>query len=753
MSNKGIGSIKDYTPNFNFIIPKFDIATWHDYMESNFRSIDALFYNLFDIQNFSGEWTQLTKYNIGQVLFIGKDLTEDGTNSEYAGRMVTVLVDHTTDNSEYFNIYYKQHPDYYELFADASTAQKFAQQAQQSAANALQSEQKAKQSETNAKNSENIAIQKANEASISASNAKISETNAKNYETSALNSKNAAKESQDAAKVSENNAAQSVITQTNNFNTYNNELIATKNESLIKIDDAVSDGLSAISGISDALNYNNITNCITAIPQDIKLELNADTLTLKAGSKMYDAKQNSITLNSDVSYNMVYNSKVPCYGFVRKGTNEIYIISLGDPNLTFSENTVMYNSEELWLPFGLVTRDVAGKSTIDQIFNGFGYIGSYRYGINVEGKAANGNNPDGSINNLTYKIDGVNGMLDIDRGVHKYILLHKNALISAYSWYEQEERPNFVENRDQYWYNPKTRETFYYRSATNNGIRPAVLVGEYDIDTNGKIYNFKTKSTFQAADYQDVPKLATDNTFTGVNTFERGAVFIKNVNIDRDVNPSAIQYSSWLIQDKNGKQICNFYVSQNTAGTVTASMIATGRDGVDARISVSRDVNKTTMSYAPTPPTSDNSTQIATTNWVRSVCPTLTGGNSFTGVNTVPTQSVSDNSTRIATTAFVNNFFNTAGKVTGKCVPNYKAGVSFSGTFTTSFDGLLVMSCGNNNPYGEEINITVNGQQFYVRTYNLEERQTLIVPVAKGTVVTVSQAGNISNIIYPYIGA
>lgn len=38
-----LGQIKDYTPNFNLIIPRFDIATWHDYMESNFRSIDALF--------------------------------------------------------------------------------------------------------------------------------------------------------------------------------------------------------------------------------------------------------------------------------------------------------------------------------------------------------------------------------------------------------------------------------------------------------------------------------------------------------------------------------------------------------------------------------------------------------------------------------------------------------------------------------------------------------------------------------------
>lgn len=170
MSIKSIGSIKDYTPNFNFIIPKFDIATWHDYMEKNFRSIDALFYNLFGINNYSGEWTQLTQYKTDQVLFIGED-KKDGEDTEYTGRLVKVLQDHITDNSEYFNLYFEQHPEYYELFADASTAQTFALQAQQSAAKALQSETKAKESEINSKSFEQIAAQKATEALNSANNA------------------------------------------------------------------------------------------------------------------------------------------------------------------------------------------------------------------------------------------------------------------------------------------------------------------------------------------------------------------------------------------------------------------------------------------------------------------------------------------------------------------------------------------------------------------------------------------------------
>ena len=38
----------------------------------------------------------------------------------------------------------------------------------------------------------------------------------------------------------------------------------------------------------EALTNNNISNCITEIPQDIKLELNNHgTLKLKAGSKVY----------------------------------------------------------------------------------------------------------------------------------------------------------------------------------------------------------------------------------------------------------------------------------------------------------------------------------------------------------------------------------------------------------------------------------------------------------------------------------
>ena len=67
-----------------------------------------------------------------------------------------------------------------------------------------------------------------------------------------------------------------------------NELLDVKTntdlDNLSSIGQAV---LDAKQDIATAVNYDNITNCITEIPQDIKLELNDGTLTLKAGSKVY----------------------------------------------------------------------------------------------------------------------------------------------------------------------------------------------------------------------------------------------------------------------------------------------------------------------------------------------------------------------------------------------------------------------------------------------------------------------------------
>lgn len=194
MSN---GSIKGYTPRFKLIIPQFNIATWHDYIEANFRNIDALFFNLFDINQYKGQWTNLTLYNVGDVVFVGEDKL-NGEQTIYEGRLVKVLVEHTTDDSEYFSEYLEKHPDYYELFADASTAQYYAQQVKQ----ALEDAQ--------------TIVDQSEEAA----------TNAQSYAQSAQNSKNLAQTAATNAQSSEQNSQQSA----NLAEQYKNETSAIKND-------------------------------------------------------------------------------------------------------------------------------------------------------------------------------------------------------------------------------------------------------------------------------------------------------------------------------------------------------------------------------------------------------------------------------------------------------------------------------------------------------------------------------------------
>ena len=51
--------------------------------------------------------------------------------------------------------------------------------------------------------------------------------------------------------------------------------------------DEIGLSLEEVNNEIDSKINKQITNCITAIPQDIKLELNNGSLTVKAGSKVY----------------------------------------------------------------------------------------------------------------------------------------------------------------------------------------------------------------------------------------------------------------------------------------------------------------------------------------------------------------------------------------------------------------------------------------------------------------------------------
>lgn len=147
---------------------------------------------------------------------------------------------------------------------------------------------------------------------------------------------------------------------------------------------------------------------VTNIPQDIKLELNNGTLTLKSGSIITYPNGNQYQTTSDITYTTSLNrtwmvfyyngvlhirepsncfsgSTAPTdykYMFWYDTTNNIIKLT-GDYGATWSGN--------FSFPIAIITASNGAISSIDKVFNGFGYIGSSIFVLPyVEGYYPNG---------------------------------------------------------------------------------------------------------------------------------------------------------------------------------------------------------------------------------------------------------------------------------------------------------------------------------------------------------------------------
>lgn len=275
----------------------------------------------------------------------------------------------------------------------------------------------------------------------------------------------------------------------------------------------VHDGSGKLGGFRIG-RHTDRSNCITEIPQDIKLELNNGTLTLKAGSKVYvpngfesdgtTPKFNVITINNDVSGTISYNGV--CIIAYRPDKNSVALWNINsgasgstDPTITATFYNTTQNIMKRFdtgltvsgfsFPIGLATTTTGGVQSIDQIFNGFGYIGSTVFALpDVKGLIPDGRNADGSLKNIetsTSKIvtrtfsSAYNGTYNILIGGNEF-----GALKAIYSYNELENR-----NKDG--------------SSDYN----LCYVGILNI-VSGAIKSFLPKTVFHALDYNDTDFIA-----------------------------------------------------------------------------------------------------------------------------------------------------------------------------------------------------------------------------------------------------
>lgn len=397
----------------------------------------------------------------------------------------------------------------------------------------------------------------------------------------------------------------------------------------------------------------NVTNCITEIPQDIKLELNNGTLTLKAGSKVYVPNGpgvfNAVTINSDITIQGLDNTQYinlyyPQGGYISK-TSKSNVVS-GPDGSSVGEYGFWYDTTNniikrklggvfdaggYSLPFGLSTANSSGIQSIDQVFNGFGYIGSTVFALpGVKGLIPNGRNADGTLKNTEFTIPQVQTFTHTsgttDR-VH-YFCYPTGGNITIHDKFLTGDKPT---SGNRVWFDTVNNVVYFcadWASASSVKYKLQTLMFGWSKLNNSVISDLETKTAFHAVDYNDfsdlkdtvdtnVVKLTGNQSIAGAKTL-LNTLYFKEGGTYSDTPASNQRYGQIRFQDSTGKYTGVIDSYTDTTGTTHIRLYAllptdTSKYSI---IDLSVDKNGNWNTSIPTPATSDNSTKIATTAYV-----------------------------------------------------------------------------------------------------------------------------------------
>lgn len=188
----------------------------------------------------------------------------------------------------------------------------------------------------------------------------------------------------------------------------------------LRVHDGVTVGGNEMLSRNGFFSY--VTNCITEISQDIRLELNKGTLVLKSGSKIYipngTNKFEEYTIKQDQGLTPTTNgtylvgyafnfANVTTYISATSGDTEPTSVSNGFAWYDTKNNVIKRSWAGTWqsslfsLPLAVITVSNGVCVSIDYVFNGFGYIGSTIFTLpGVKGLIPNGRNDDGTLKNI-----------------------------------------------------------------------------------------------------------------------------------------------------------------------------------------------------------------------------------------------------------------------------------------------------------------------------------------------------------------
>lgn len=314
------------------------------------------------------------------------------------------------------------------------------------------------------------------------------------------------------------------------------------------------------------LSAKNITNCITAIPQDIKLELVDGVMTLKAGSKVYKANGESITISGDLVVAQG-GTNTGAFAFYRSDNNTVYTVIAQQ---TFSGTTApespvttttwldteakdvkVYDGTQ-WvggvsLPLCTFDNQDGKVTAVTQVFNGMGYIGNSVYALpGVKGLIPNGFNADGSLNNAEFEVANV--LITTNTGsTDKRNIVFNNGWMGhpRQSYYNIEDNRNYRTNNDE----------------TDIIITTTIIAAAVEY-VKGRVTSLTPKTVFHAVDYND---------------YAEDIQKCKQIAYDSGRNPGSLSGSYTLVLQENDERV-SLAVADNVTINIDTSQLTFPKD-------------------------------------------------------------------------------------------------------------------------------------------------------------------------------
>ena len=279
-----------------------------------------------------------------------------------------------------------------------------------------------------------------------------------------------------------------------------------------------------------------ITNCLLEVPQNINLELKNEALTLKSGSKVivpngFEAdettpKFDEIAIDSDITLTVSETTSGAKFIYLRNN-NELWQYGVTDSYSGDTGNGGTSWSNGYSLPFCIVTLSNGKVTSIDRIFNGFGYIGDHLWLENIKALISDGRNEDGTCKNIeisTPKIK-VHKFANIDTKRVVYLSPDgRLGFISGANVFESTTQPNYTQTYTNKWYNPATNKTYAF-DGTNWNESPSIKLFTYEPYNSDKktVRILDDRFPFRAADYYEtVQKSSLAEIQCVVETYKNG---------------------------------------------------------------------------------------------------------------------------------------------------------------------------------------------------------------------------------------